>query len=242
VSVGAARKLNKTAAKYPNLKFGIVYQNRMNPIYRKMRELIASGELGEVTRVTWLITDWFRTWTYYASGGWRATWLGEGAACSSTSARTTLICCSGSPASLPNRVTAVVSLGKTHPIEVEDEVSAILEYPNGAIGHFCHQQRRSPRHQSLGKSAASGQAHQRTRQTHLRPHAAERPRAARNQPARVRQHENWTIDLSVGKSEFGDMHKAVTEKFAAAILRNEPLVAEGTERRKRTGNRQRNAA
>jgi len=48
------------------------------PIFQKLRDLIAEGELGEITRITWLITDWFRTWTYYASGGWRATWAGEG--------------------------------------------------------------------------------------------------------------------------------------------------------------------
>ena len=37
---------------------------------------------------------------------------------------------------MPKRITAVAFIGKTHPIEVEDEVSAIMEYDNGAIGHF----------------------------------------------------------------------------------------------------------
>lgn len=71
VSVNAARKLNEAAAKYPHLKFGIMFNQRTRKIYQKLRELVADGELGEITRITWLITDWFRTWTYYASGGSR---------------------------------------------------------------------------------------------------------------------------------------------------------------------------
>ena len=91
VSVNAARKLNDAAAKHPHLQFGIMFNQRSRKIFQKLRELIAEGDLGEISRITWLITDWFRTWTYYASGGWRATWAGEVAGFSSTSARTTSI-------------------------------------------------------------------------------------------------------------------------------------------------------
>src|ERR1019366_4580882 len=73
VSVNAGRKLNEVAAKYPHLKYGIMFNQRTRKMYQKFRELIADGELGEISRITWIASDWFRTWTYYASGGWRAT-------------------------------------------------------------------------------------------------------------------------------------------------------------------------
>ena len=80
VSVNAARKLNaEYDAKYrQKLKFGIMFQQRAYRIYQKLKDVLDSGELGEIRRVTWLVTDWFRTWAYYASGGWRATWAGGG--------------------------------------------------------------------------------------------------------------------------------------------------------------------
>ena len=113
-----------------------MFQQRTISLYRKLRELIADGELGQISRVTWVITDWFRTWAYYASGGWRATWAGEGGGVLLNQCPHNLDLIQWVTGLTPSRVTAVASIGKTHPIEVEDEVSAIFEYPNGAIGHF----------------------------------------------------------------------------------------------------------
>jgi predicted dehydrogenase len=114
-----------------------MFQQRTRPIYKKLRELVTSGELGEISRITWIQTDWFRTWTYYASGGWRATWAGEGGGVLLNQCPHNLDLLHWVVGGLvPNRITAVASIAKTHPIEVEDEVSAIMEYPNGAIGHF----------------------------------------------------------------------------------------------------------
>ena len=78
VTVKQGRAVAEAANKRPELKFGMMFQMRTAPLYRKLRELIAEGELGEISRITWIVTDWFRTWAYYASGGWRATWAGEG--------------------------------------------------------------------------------------------------------------------------------------------------------------------
>src|SRR5687768_1984382 len=78
ISVAGARKTLDAHKKVPHLKFSLMFQMRTVHLYQKVRELVQSGELGEVSRFTWLITDWFRTNSYYASGGWRATWKGEG--------------------------------------------------------------------------------------------------------------------------------------------------------------------
>ena len=73
-----AERLIETAKAHPDQKFGGMFQLRVEPRYQKIRELVQGGELGDLIRVIWIMTDWFRAEAYYQSGGWRATWKGEG--------------------------------------------------------------------------------------------------------------------------------------------------------------------
>lgn len=129
------KEMNEEAAKHPELVFAIMFNQRTNPLYIKMKELVSSGELGAIKRVNWIITDWYRTQIYYDSGAWRATWSGEGGGvllnqCPHQMDLVTWIC------GMPSRVRAFCHVGKWHDIEVEDDVSAYWEYPNGATGVF----------------------------------------------------------------------------------------------------------
>jgi predicted dehydrogenase len=128
------REMNAVAAQSDRV-FAIMFNCRTMPLYQKMRDLVQGGELGTVRRVNWIVTDWFRTQAYYDSGGWRATWAGEGGGvllnqCPHQLDLMQWIC------GMPKRVHAFVSFGKYHRIEVEDDVAAYLEYPNGATGVF----------------------------------------------------------------------------------------------------------
>jgi predicted dehydrogenase len=128
------RKLNELSLESDKV-FGIMYNQRTNPLYAKLRDLIQSGELGEIKRTNWIITSWYRPQSYYNSGGWRATWSGEGGG----------VLLNQDPHQLdlwqwtcgmPKRVRAFMSFGKYHDIEVEDDVTAYVEYENGATGLF----------------------------------------------------------------------------------------------------------
>ena len=128
------RDLNEVAAK-SDKTFAIMFNQRTNCVYRKVREMVQSGEYGEIRRVSWIITSWFRTQAYYASGGWRATWAGEGGGVMLNQCPHQLdlwqwIC------GMPAKVRAICHEGKWHDIEVEDDVSIYVEYPNGATGTF----------------------------------------------------------------------------------------------------------
>lgn len=134
------REMNDAAAKSGKV-FGIMYNQRTNPIYQKLRDLIGQGELGEIKRTNWIITNWYRPQSYYDSGGWRATWAGEGGG----------VLLNQDPHQLdlwqwtcgmPKRVRAFMAFGKYHTIEVEDDVTAYVEYENGATGVFCDVNRR----------------------------------------------------------------------------------------------------
>lgn len=129
------REMMAEADKHPDLSFGMMFNQRTNCLYRKMHELIENGELGRLKRVSWLITDWYRTQFYYDSGAWRATWEGEGGGvllnqCPHQLDLLQWLC------GMPNKVTAFCHEGKWHDIEVEDDVTAYLEYENGATGVF----------------------------------------------------------------------------------------------------------
>jgi predicted dehydrogenase len=140
VSIKAGRDVVATYARYPHLKFGIMYNQRTNPLYQKIRELILNGEIGNISRITWIITNWFRTNAYYRSSPWRATWKGEGGGVLINQCPHNLDLLWWMTGLMPSRITAVAHTGRSHPIEVEDEVNAILDYDGGAgkqaTGHF----------------------------------------------------------------------------------------------------------
>ena len=130
----AVREMNEVAERSDKV-FGIMYNQRTNPLYQKVKDLIESDELGELKRTVWIITDWYRPQSYYDAGSWRATWSGEGGG----------VLLNQDPHQLdlwqwmcgmPKRVRAFMSFGKYRNIEVEDDVTAYVEYENGSTGLF----------------------------------------------------------------------------------------------------------
>lgn len=128
------REMNE-AAKESGKLFGIMYNQRTNPVYKKVRELIKKGELGEVKRAIWIITNWYRPQAYHDSSEWRSTWATEGGG----------VLINQCPHQLdlwqwilgmPKKIRSFVGFGKYHNIEVEDDVTAYMEYENGATGLF----------------------------------------------------------------------------------------------------------
>ncbi len=128
------REMNETAKRSGKV-FAIMFNQRTNPIYKRAKELVESGELGELKRMTWIITNWYRTQAYYDSGSWRATWNGEGGGVLLNQAPHNLDLWQwifGMPASIK----AFCSFGKYHKIDVEDDVTIFGEYENGATASF----------------------------------------------------------------------------------------------------------
>lgn len=127
----------------PDLVFAAMFMQRAWGHWRKIKSMIESGELGRLQRCSWIVTDWFRTQSYYDSGEWRATWSGEGGG----------VLMNQCPHNLdlyqwllgmPARVHGFVSFGKHHRIEVEDEVTAYFEHGDGVVGHFVTTTGESP--------------------------------------------------------------------------------------------------
>lgn len=124
----------KVKDQHPNQTFGIIWNQRTNPLYRRAKEIIESGEAGEITRVNWIITNWYRTTAYYSQAGWRGSWNGEGGGVLLNQAPhqldlITWLC------GLPKSVFALCkTVGRN--ISVENDVTALLEFENGSTGVF----------------------------------------------------------------------------------------------------------
>lgn len=128
-----ARRMNEISKKHPELQFGMMFNQRMNPIFQKMKSIVESGIYGKIIRINWTMTDWYRPESYYASGGWRGTWDKEGGGillnqCPHNLDLMQWIC------GMPESVQAFCYEGKYHNIDVEDEVTAFLQFANGATG------------------------------------------------------------------------------------------------------------
>ncbi len=134
VYTAQVREMNEEAKKHPDLLFGMMFNQRTNPLYIRAKKIIESGELGKLTRIVWIITNWYRPKAYYAQGGWRGTWWGEGGGvllnqCPHQLDLFTWL------AGLPVSVTATTStVGRA--INVENDVTAYCKFENGATGVF----------------------------------------------------------------------------------------------------------
>ena len=130
-----AERLIAAAAARPDQVFGAMFQLRVEPRYQKIRELVQGGELGNLVRVLWIMTDWFRSEAYFQSGGWRATWKGEGGGVLLNQCLHQLDAMQWITG-MPSKVRSHVGIGRWHDIEVEDDVTCYMEFANGASGAF----------------------------------------------------------------------------------------------------------
>ena len=127
--------MNKCAAEHPDVAFGIMFNQRTNKLYQRIKEIVASGELGEIRRSNWIINTWWRPDSYYQQSAWRATWGGEGGGVLVNQAPHQLdlwqwIC------GVPTKVFAKCLCGCHRDIVVENDVTILTEYANGATGSF----------------------------------------------------------------------------------------------------------
>ena len=210
----------------PRQIFSAMLNQRTDPYYRKIRELVHGGALGELRRLSWTITDWFRTDAYYASGSWRATWAGEGGGVLLNQATHNLDLWQwlfGMPAT----VRAVCGLGRYHPIEVEDDMTAVFEYANGATGVFTTTTGEAPGTNRLeiagdrGRLVYENNALRFTQTTESVRAFCRQSEKHYGAPERTEQ----TFDFP----DHGGQHGAVLQNFVDAILDGVPLIAPAAE-------------
>ena len=219
------REMNE-AAKSADVVFGMMFNQRTDCLYRKMRELVQSGKYGNIRRTSWIITNWYRPQAYYDSGAWRATWSGEGGGvllnqCPHNLDLWQWIC------GMPSKVHTHMYFGKWHDIEVEDDVTTFVEYPNGATGTFITSTGDAPGSNRFEITMDGARILADGRKLYLTELAVPEPEFSRTNKVSFAAPPSKTVEVETdGRNE---QHSGVLNAFAAAILRGEPLVARGEE-------------
>lgn len=223
----AVRQMNEKAAASDRV-FGIMYNQRTNPLYQKLKELISSGELGEVRRTNWIVTNWYRSQSYYDSGGWRATWAGEGGGVLLNQDPHQLDLWQWTTGLMPTRVRAFCYFGKYHDIEVEDDVTAYVEYANGATGLFVTTTGEAPGTNRFEVNGTRGKiVVEDGKLTFWRLRVPE-PEWNASYTGGFGSPECWTCEIPVPNGH-GEQHIGILRNFTNAILHGEQLLAPGEE-------------
>lgn len=219
------REMNE-AAKKAGVVFGMMFNQRTNHIYRKMKEIVDSGELGQIKRTNWIITNWYRPQAYYDSGAWRATWSGEGGGvllnqCPHNLDLWQWIC------GMPVKVSSQLHYGKWHDIEVEDDVTTYVEYANGATGVFVTSTADAPGTNRFEILLDGGKLVSENDKLYMwKNDVFEREFSATNKVPFGSPKAEFSEVETDGKNE---QHIGVLNAFAGKILHGTPLVAEGYE-------------
>lgn len=206
--------------------FAAMFNQRTDTFYQKVREMVHGGVLGEIVRVTWTITDWFRSEAYYASGGWRATWAGEGGG----------VLLNQCPHNLdifqwifgmPDEVRGFCQLGRHHDIEVEDDVTAFFSYKSGMTAVFIASTGEAPGANRLEISGEKGRlVYEAGRLSFIRNEipTAEFSRTTKESFSRP---PVWNIEIPLHQR--GEQHVGILKNFTRAVLDGEELIAPAAE-------------
>lgn len=232
------REMNECAAKHSDIGFGIMFNQRTNKLYQKIKQIVESGELGEIRRSNWIINSWWRPDNYYTQSEWRATWGGEGGGVLVNQAPHQLdlwqwIC------GIPTKVYSKIIYGAHRDIVVDNDVTIVTEYANGATGSFItctHDANGTDRLEidfDGGKIIVEG---------------SEKATVYRLKKSEIELNETMTMtdmakitmsnssgDTLYDVEEFehadkwGYQHIEVIENFSKHLLKSEPLLAPGSD-------------
>ncbi len=199
----------------PSLVFAAMFQQRTQDAAAKIKDILDQGELGTLIRATWIITDWYRTQAYFNSGGWRATWKGEGGGVLMNQCPHQLDMYQWF-FGLPKRVQGFASLGKYHDIEVEDEVTAYFEHENGMVGHFITSTGEAPGTNRLEIVGEYGRLIWENGSLKFHRNRISLLRHLKEAQTGFTKPECWPTDIPVQTG--GGLHRTIIENFRDAIL------------------------
>jgi predicted dehydrogenase len=221
-----AERLIAASRKNTKVVFSGMFQMRTEPRYQKVQRLIQDGDLGQIVRANWINTDWYRTEAYYASGGWRATWKGEGGGVLLNQCLHNLDTMQWL-VGMPKRVRGFCQLGRFHQIEVEDSVTAYMEWANGATGVFLSSTGEAPGTNRFEIVGSRGTLVMENNKLMFTRNAADMLEFSQTAKQGFVKPETRTEEISFENAVVP--HAIIIQNFVNAILDGEPLIVPGDE-------------
>jgi len=216
------------AAKKSGKFFGIMYNQRTNPVYKKLRQLIKEGHLGNIKRVNWTVTDWYRPQGYHDSGTWRSTWKDEGGGA--------LI--NQNPHQLdlwqwlfgmPTRIMAHVYFGKYYNIEVEDDVTAFMEYDNGMTGTYITSTGEAPGTNRLEIACDMGRVVVENNELKFDRNVVSEREYNANHKGVFGHPECWKVQVPIDGEVPGEQHVGILKNIVDVLTKGAEPIAYGYE-------------
>ncbi|MEH7492487.1 Gfo/Idh/MocA family protein [Neobacillus niacini] len=231
------QELNDFAATKPEVKFAIFFNQRTNPLYKKVKEFIDNGEIGSIRSTNWIITTWWRPQGYYDQSEWRATWGGEGGGVLVNQAPHQIdllqwIC------GMPKKVYAKINYGSQRDIVVEDDVTAVFDYGNGATGVFVtrtHDVVGTDRLEIVGDKGKIivDKSSKVTIKRLVKPESEMSATMSMQDVMKIfmggSQDDVFSEEVLDFGNVWGEQHIAVLEDFASAVVEGTPLLAPGSD-------------
>ena len=219
-----AERLIAAANARPELTFSGMFQMRVEPRYQKLRKLVRDGELGDLIRVIWIMTDWFRAEAYYQSSDWRATWKGEGGGVLLNQCLHQLDALQWI-VGMPSKVQSHVGIGRHHDIEVEDDVTCYMEYANGANGTFITSTGETPGSNRFEIAGTKGRALLENDRLIVARNEVASDEWSRTSKIGFKQPESTVEEIPIPGAD--NAHAQLIANFVNAILDGEALIAPG---------------
>ena len=215
------------AAEKSGKVFSMMYNERTIPTYAKARELIKKGVLGDLQRMVWIVTKWFRTQGYYDSGTWRSTWKGEGGGVLINQSPHQLdlwqwIC------GMPSKIYSQCYYGKWHNIEVEDDVTILAEYDNGMTATFITTTGEAPGSDRLEIAGTKGKIVIENGTLKLYQNQTDSQEFINDADRAFGAPELWEIKVPVA-DRLPNEHNGILKNFTEAVLDGKELIAPGIE-------------
>jgi len=205
----------------------LMFNQRTNPAYGAIRDWVKNDTFGPLRRMNWVITDWFRAQSYFDSGDWRATWRGEGGGALLNQAphQLDLLCWMFGR---PSQVFANCGFGRWHSIGVEDEVSAVLRFENGATGTFVTSTGEAPGRNRLEVVLDRATLVYDTREDVILIEETSIPISEAIQRNKAFQKPKTQLRRFEVNGQ-GGQHQAVLDNFGEAIVSGAELIAPGAD-------------
>jgi len=232
------KALNEFAASKQDVTYAIMFNQRNNPLYQKIKQIVEDGDIGPIRRTNWIITTWWRPQPYYDQSAWRATWGGEGGGVLVNQAPHQLDLIQWI-AGVPTKVYSKIKHGFRRDIAVEDEVTAVMEYENGATGVFVtctHDLLGTDRLEILGdkgkivvedsKTVTVKRLKESENELNKNMDMEDVKRLFMGQ---MNTEDLYSTETFTEESAWGEQHSGVLENFARHILHGEDLLAPGAE-------------
>jgi UDP-N-acetyl-2-amino-2-deoxyglucuronate dehydrogenase len=212
------------SAKQSGVQLGVIFQDRMKPHIRRLKNWIEQGVLGKVLLVDAHV-KWYRPPEYYAASRWRGRLaLDGGGALINQGVHTVdlLLWLLGDVVRVQARTATLL-----HKIEAEDTAVATLEFANGALGIFHATTAAYPGYPR--RVEISG-----TEGTVILEHDRIIAADLRNAPAAVSESSTPDENKSSSSAAVSDFrgHQAVFEDFLAAIQEKRTCACDGIEGRR----------